>query len=788
VTHAFLACLHFLQKRKAASLAGCLALLLACAFFAHRLVVREDVRILLPDGETAAAIQLSYLRQAPFMRTLLITLGGGGHDPAMLANAVASSLRRSGADSVQTGPGGEPTPAALARICPLLPSMLPPADLISWGESLTDATIRALLEKDKAQLISPLGLALRDLIRTDPLRLHERFFVSLGTMRHAAGIFLRNGNFVDAGGMYGLVLVRPQSSMTDTLAAASLMTRVKDALRELPPDAEAYVSGGYRHSEANAAVIKADLWRIMPVSILCLALLFFLFLRTRQALAICAVPLASLCVAATVTALVWGSVSGIVLGFGGVVLGITSDYAIHTYCSISSARDVEKGLTVLLQPLLTALATTCAAFAALFLSAIPAIRQMAAMGLAGVTVAALLSLFFLPLLFRAGVPGCAERVPPDPGSARFLPTFAVAVVLIASVTLGIRELRFDGDIRNMAYAGQDMLHDDERTRAVWQMPSEGRFIVVEEENTPAGRAAAVRSNERVRDCLLRAGIPSSGMASLLPSPERQTESRRVWNGFWETQGRRIRASLAGTAGELGFAPDAFRPFLTMLGNGPKPVNRHTLAATGLDFFLSLYVVETPARFLAYTILPEQAVLDEELLKDISRAGGQYVSGTLFRETMAESIGRDIFRFCLITAAAALFAVAAVFRSPARCALVCLPTLAALAGSLALLHLNGSSASMFHAVALPLVIALSVDYGIFMLAVLEGRLDAYGKKGVLLSALTTLGSFGCLLLARHPALFSIGLTVTVGIGAAVATALLVLPRMAGQGGRSLRDAP
>ena len=788
MARAVLACLHCLQKHKTASLAGCLGLLLACVFFSQRLIVQEDIRVLLPDGETVAASQLFYVQKAPFLQTLTITVGGGGHDPAILANTVAASLRRSGVASVRTGPDGELTPAALARVCPLLPSLLPPADLIAWGESLDDTTIRTILEKDRAQLLSPMGLALRDMISADPLRLHERLFASLSAMRHAAGIFLRNGNFVDESGVYGMVLVRPQSSMTDTLAAASVMEQVKKALLELPPDVEAYVSGSYRHSEANTAIVKSDLRRVIPVSLICLTVLFFLFLRTRQALIICAVPLASLCVAATVTAWIWGSVSGIVLGFGGVVLGITSDYAIHTYYSIISARSVEEGITGLLRPLLTALVTTGAAFAALFLSAIPAIRQMAGMGLAGITAAALFSLFLLPLLLRSRVPGREEQDPPELGSARFFPTFVMVAGLIALVLFGIRGLRFDGDIRNMAYFGQDILRDDERTRAIWQMPSEGTFIVVEGENTPAGHATAIQSNERVRDSMLRAGITPASIAPLMPSPERQAESRQVWSTLWKTQGGRIRASFEASAKELGFAPDAFRPFFSVVENRPGAVNRESLSAAGLDFFLPMFVVETPARILAYTILPQKTVLGDDVLEEISRAGGQFVSGTLFRKTMTESVGRDIFTFCLITVVAVLFSVVVVFSSLVRCAAVCLPVLAAIAGSLALFHLNGSSVGMFHAVALPLVIALSVDYGIFMLAVLEGRLDTYGKKGVMFSALTTLGSFGCLLLARHPALFAIGLTVTGGIGSAMITALFLLPRVVGQGAYSRQGAP
>jgi uncharacterized protein len=51
------------------------------------------------------------------------------------------------------------------------------------------------------------------------------------------------------------------------------------------------------------------------------------------------------------------------------------------------------------------------------------------------------------------------------------------------------------------------------------------------------------------------------------------------------------------------------------------------------------------------------------------------------------------------------------------------------------------------------------------------------KAVLVSGLTTLLGFGALVLADHPALHSIGLTVLIGIAAAIPAALFVVPSLA-----------
>ena len=84
--------------------------------------------------------------------------------------------------------------------------------------------------------------------------------------------------------------------------------------------------------------------------------------------------------------------------------------------------------------------------------------------------------------------------------------------------------------------------------------------------------------------------------------------------------------------------------------------------------------------------------------------------------------------------------------------------------------------MFHVVALPLIIGLGADYGIFMVGQVRSGKDGHTTRAVLVSGLTTLAGFGALVLARHPALHTLGLTVLVGVGAAIPVAVLLVPAL------------
>src|SRR4030042_5944034 len=89
-------------------------------------------------------------------------------------------------------------------------------------------------------------------------------------------------------------------------------------------------------------------------------------------------------------------------------------------------------------------------------------------------------------------------------------------------------------------------------------------------------------------------------------------------------------------------------------------------------------------------------------------------------------------------------------------------------------ISGLSFNIFNIIAAILVIGLGIDYGIFMVCRLTERYGHQAEQAILTSGLTTLAGFGALILARHPALQSIGITVLIGIGTAIPTALWVIP--------------
>jgi predicted RND superfamily exporter protein len=101
-------------------------------------------------------------------------------------------------------------------------------------------------------------------------------------------------------------------------------------------------------------------------------------------------------------------------------------------------------------------------------------------------------------------------------------------------------------------------------------------------------------------------------------------------------------------------------------------------------------------------------------------------------------------------------------------------------SMKLLHIN---LNLLNVLSFRLVLAIGVDYGIYVVLVWqktrEIEHDVAGVlKPVLLAGLTAVSGFGSLALARNPALTSLGIACAIGIfWSVVATIFFTLPAMA-----------
>jgi len=774
----------FLHTQARLVIMGAVFLSLGAVIFTATLLVREDIRILMPQKPESLAAQFALLRDAPLLQGLSIAVGGP--DPANAAKLLAEALRSPEIPRIVAGAENVVSPSFVTGFCAAIPGLMDAQAMAKLPDRIAEAAVRDALQRDIRLMRNPQGIALRELVAMDPLGICAETMKALMLQNQGNGLRFNQGALLSADGRYALILAEPAESMADSEAARAVMARVREAIRALPEGTEILVAGGHRHTEENADVIQADMQRVLPLSLAFLVLAYLIFVRTWKGLAIVLLPSASLMVAAAFTALVYGSLSGIVLGFGSVVLCIAADYAIHVYYAMRSGEDVPDALTRLTFPVLFGAVTTFAAFLAFSSSSIPCIIQMGTLATMGIVMAVLLSLVVLPHILAGGKPACAHAaIQPTGMRVRSRPLLCFWAVMGAAILCLLWNISVNGDIRTLSYVSGSIREDEARLRESFgALRERGMFAV-----SGATMQEALARNDAVWEAL-RENASQNGwdisiltsLAPIMPSEATQRSRHGAWKHFWAAHAGVTMQRLDAASAAAGFTDGAFSPFREWIAAPPPLVTPELLRQGGFDL-VSMLTRENQSSALVYSLVQGDTI--PASARDILQGhGALFVSGATFREEMDAVTRTELLRLGSISLLAILVLSAALLRSPTRMGMTLLPVGAALCAVLAAFKLAGMSLNIFHAMALPLVICLSVDYGIFILANLEGRLHRESRMGVFLSGITTLSGFCVLLLAKHPALHSLGLSVTVGLSAALLTAFTALPRLVSPGSAAL----
>ncbi len=192
----------------------------------------------------------------------------------------------------------------------------------------------------------------------------------------------------------------------------------------------------------------------------------------------------------------------------------------------------------------------------------------------------------------------------------------------------------------------------------------------------------------------------------------------------------------------------------------EPRNRVSLASEALAFSARLEGVRAGGREF---VPAGEALILADILRRVRLEG--------WRTTM------------LLAWLAAAVVIYLAFRSWADLVVLVATVAGAIAISLAVLALAGVQLNFYNLAVLPLLVGLGIDYGIHILhRYHEEGLPARQAARKLAAAVgsaaaTTAVGFAGLLLARHPGLWSMGFTASVGIAATAISCVVFLPSLA-----------
>ncbi|OLD71908.1 MAG: hypothetical protein AUF68_08770 [Verrucomicrobia bacterium 13_1_20CM_54_28] len=574
------------------------------------------------------------------------------------------------------------------------------------------------------------------------------------------------------------------------------------------------VTGRSAFASEISLSMRYDVVATLLGSVFLVGTIFFVgFRRWLPLLGMALCLLLSCLVALTLGQLLFGRLSMISVGFCAILVGLGVDFSILTIGRYHQARSdgephrqaIATSIAKLGRAIFFGALTTAVGFLALVLSGSMAFSQLGVLIAIGIFVAGLFmcSILFLFVRERQAIPhdwlfeGVRKYV-------RWIVRKPVPMLLFSTVLLLV--------LTAIGFSPNPPLHFETNTRSLQprnirasqaleaimhEMPVrwEPVLAIVRSANPQELHDYWQKIVAHWRELQAAGKIKGfSTPAALCLSPDWMETNRRQLSAI---NFPAARETLDQTLDAEGFSRDSFAPAFTLLDdlkrltdpNVPLPNWRDQLPKSSSWWFLvDRYFGHDPALTTGF-VTTNQPISAHAQSKDLERdlqvpGVPMILSGWSY--ALADLLPWSHHQLLLISALMAIFDISllALLYRDFRLWTIQVITLAfgigAMIASMKLLHIN---LNLLNVLSFRLVLAIGVDYGIYVVLVWqktrEIEHDVAGVlKPVLLAGLTAVSGFASLALARNPALTSLGIACAIGIfWSLMATIFFALPAMA-----------
>ncbi|MDR3267459.1 MAG: MMPL family transporter [Tannerella sp.] len=660
---------------------------------------------------------------------------------------------------------------------------------------LTKDAVEQQMAANYDLMISPSGMAFREVVRHDPLGLRNLFMGEGASLTESFGgnYKMVYRHFFTPDTTVALAFLSPNFKAFDSKSGTRLVERMEAEIASFEadyPDVEVLFHGAPVQSVFNSRRIKKDLVWTLGISLLITCLLIGFCFRNRSTLLLLLSPvLYGTFFALSGVYLLKGGMSLLAIGIGAIVLGVALSYCLHLLTHYKYVIDPVRILKDQALPVFLCCLTTIGAFTGLMFTQSELLRDFGlftSLALAGTT---LFCLVFLPHFFHPARNRRSDKIFARLERINAFPFDRQKWLIIAlTVLCGIcfytsRWVTFDTDLKNIGYNDPDVLRSATLLAAKTTPGNASLFYAVTAHELDSALYRH-RQMAALLDSMQADGLLSgySKMASwLLPESEQQ---RRIqcWHDFWTPERIAVtRKHVTEAAQAHRFKPETFEPFFELLTYDGEPVS---LYAAGVipDELMSNIVEYTGDAYMVFTSVQMPPEKRDTVSNAVAAHPHWIVIDPFYYMKDMVRILNDDFNITLGVSSVFVFIILLLsFRKWSRALLAFLPMGLSWYVVLGIMGLCGHAFNLINIVISTFIFGIGVDYSIYVMDGLlagsqrnDSRLLAYHKTAIFFSALVLMISITPLIFATHPAIRSVGFATLVGMSATVLITYTLLP--------------
>jgi len=679
-------------------------------------------------------------------------------------------------------------------------SLLDKADLAYIDSQLTPELIQEQLITIKRKILSPSGMFIVDALIADPLNINELILSKLNVFKEETfGVKIEGSRILNKNGTHLLMIATPKVSALDTKNSIQMIDFLNDTRDKITKEYKDKIhirfSGSHAATLDNSQTIQKDVKRAVSVLTIGIFIIGILFFRKMIHVLLIFFPtLVSLAFASAFISLINNNISAIALGCGTILLGITVDFGIHILFGIDHSKTLNPEFVIarLKLPITAGACTTMTAFSCLLFSSLPGQRQMGMFSIIGIFGAAFFALFLLkyfipsiksdqrnPIISLVGI--CDTLMEYRQKNIKGI--ILASMVLVAICILGIKDFKFEGDISKLNHLQPVTKSDMDNFLETWGGSSAALILV-----KAGSLETALQKNDTLFELLKKMQEKDmieqvASLSDILPSSKKRDDN---YKNFLSVMTRdrieNIELMFKHASTITGFNEETFKPFFDSLGHEKKQFSIKDFDNTALKKLIDSKVVFKDKNVLILTTLN---IKDKSLTPDIITTikskidGSMFLDKRYFIDKMTAHVSKEFKRFFFFAAVSMILVLSVFFRNKKIVLIIICPVFLSAfitAGILGLVNIPINLISMIFII---FVFGVGVDFSIFLMNHELRKTDKENNVtagAVIICAMTTTGAFACLVLAKHAALFSIGVAGLTGMLSSLILALMLIPSL------------
>lgn len=786
MTRFFLSIYDFLSRHRAAAAVVLVMVVCLMGYLASHVSYEEDIAKFLPRNEQNEKFSAVYQRISSQKKIAMLFSAKDSAsrvDPSVMEEAMDyMGEQLEGYPSLQVTVDEERMETLMEFVYQNMPYLMSPSEQCAVSDSLSAGTaLGSRMAHVREVLESPAGDMAMSTMQYDPLGLFTPTLLRLQKLSPSSTFHIADGYLFTKDKRHSMITFETPYGASETHGNALLAAHLDSIIHKTEakyPLLHVSAIGAPLVAVTNAQQIKTDsLVAVSIAVVLIMVLLVWHYRRASDIVWIGASLAFGFLFALAVMSVFYSSISIIVLGMGSIIIGIAVNYPLHFLDHLREVPDKREALKEMVPPLLIGNVTTVAAFFCLVFLDAQAMRDLGAFGSLMLIGTILFVLVFLPLFAKSGGAATADADEEKRGGKltfvdRWLGQnlhrpWVLPLVCVVTLVLGYFSLHtsFDSNLQHINYMTSDQRHD---MALLTSSVKEAPLYAVAEGKT---LEEALQRNDRLVASLDSAGAECQSISHFIDVNKQAQPIVGVKD--YDAFAARFREECR----HQNIDAAAFQPFLDILQqHGTKSLQDFQ---PFIDQSLGTYIQSTDHGFRIVNYVESDSDQLKQHLNSLDAGIYAFTSSDVNAQVV--DMLNDSFNYVgFVCGFVVFFFLWLSFRRIELSLLSFLPLAVGWLWILGLMHLLGVQFNIVNVILASFIFGQGDDYTIF---ITEGLLYEYAtgkkrlasyKRSVMLSAMLMFVGMGCLVIARHPALRSLGQVTIIGMFTVVLMAYYLPP--------------